>query len=125
MTRHFGSPHGGDDHSCDRNKQGNSGQYGRSVGDLASGLGVHGSNPCGGFGVVGHFNSHLNRRADLTGISINAPGRSAVTQYTSGAEIIRFPSVSLYRPIAPLKISNSLQTSEVLSLSLSCVFLMT
>lgn len=54
----------------------------------------------------------MTRRASLTGISTCTPGRSAGTQYSPhAANVIRFPSVSLPRPIAPLEISNSLQTS--------------
>jgi hypothetical protein len=52
----------------------------------------------------------MNRRVDLTGISINAPARGAVTKYTSGAEIIRMPSGSIVS-IPPFEIPNSLQTS--------------
>jgi hypothetical protein len=37
----------------------------------------------------------MTRRAGLTGISTNAPGSGAVTQYSSGAEIIRMPSGSI------------------------------
>jgi hypothetical protein len=53
----------------------------------------------------------MTRRASLTGISTCTPGRSEGTQtYPHAANVIRFPSVSLPRPIAPLEISNPLQT---------------